>query len=645
MPLGAFGRLAASRRIIIRKGNENKAGARHSVYRHYGTTNSSFEAEDILNIPDALSTGKRTQKTDKGKPVNEYTLQGRGEETLHVITSDESGREVFITFYKTKEASPVARLTHSEEARAATDNTSTGKVTDNISSGQANQQENNDLPPKSSGRNGIDRFSSPSPTDNHKQRQLAIILRSNPMHDNIHLGIRSTKDIKTFEEAYDEGRKEAEKYGYDEFASYPDISNQMVEEARQNGKIRVYSSHPIQEGTFVTPSKMQARDYAGGGKVYSREVPLEDVAWINLDEGQYTPNSTTLYSLPENFSTARQSLEHSGISIDDEKLKKEFGLSDIILSKNGDIVTIDKLKAVKTGQGDGTRFMKALAEEADRNGWTLALTPSTDFGATSVSRLKQFYKQFGFKDNKGHNTDFRTRQSMVREPVDMTDDESRFSFSNSRAEFEKTQKEAVEKKGIVMPGLNERQVPVIEVPIHSFSGESPIKQARKWAKENIVGTHTLNDSDGNQIEYTISGKAVGKFLSESATKKSDSLGAHLSVLTKLPEVIAGSVEAEVHPDYQKGTDGTRSPENGFDSRKLVHRFYGAANIDGKTHRIRTTITESVEDGTNSPHSFEVTEIELLDDPMADGNNHTVNVGQHEADTKDRLSNNSIPLAI
>ncbi len=25
----------------------------------------------------------------------------------------------------------------------------------------------------------------------------------------------------------------------------------------------------------------------GGGKIYSQEIPLEDVAWINGDEGQY----------------------------------------------------------------------------------------------------------------------------------------------------------------------------------------------------------------------------------------------------------------------------------------------------------------------------------------------------------------------
>ncbi len=48
----------------------------------------------------------------------------------------------------------------------------------------------------------------------------------------------------------------------------------------------VYSSHPIENGAFVTPSKMQAKDYAGGGKVYSAKVKTSDVAWIDASEGQ-----------------------------------------------------------------------------------------------------------------------------------------------------------------------------------------------------------------------------------------------------------------------------------------------------------------------------------------------------------------------
>jgi len=120
-----------------------------------------------------------------------------------------------------------------------------------------------------------------------KHVQNEIIQQTNPMLDNIHTGIRSVDDIKTFEEAYEEGKRNGEEGGWEELASYPDITNEMIEEARRTGRITVYSSYPIKNGVFVTPSRMQAKDYAGEGKVYSKEVPVEDVAWIDLDEGQY----------------------------------------------------------------------------------------------------------------------------------------------------------------------------------------------------------------------------------------------------------------------------------------------------------------------------------------------------------------------
>lgn len=44
------------------------------------------------------------------------------------------------------------------------------------------------------------------------------------------------------------------------------------------------------------------------------------------------------------------------------------------------------------------------------------LTPSKDFGGTSVKRLTDFYKRFGFVENKGKNKDFTIRDTMYRVP-------------------------------------------------------------------------------------------------------------------------------------------------------------------------------------------------------------------------------------
>lgn len=120
------------------------------------------------------------------------------------------------------------------------------------------------------------------PVQDRKAKQLDLILKNNPANDDVHLWIRSTKDIHTaeevFKEAYDNGE-----------AMYPDFTLDMMDEALRSGEVTVYSSHPIKNGIFVTPSYMNARDYSGGGRVYSKKIRLTDVAWIDESEGQYAP--------------------------------------------------------------------------------------------------------------------------------------------------------------------------------------------------------------------------------------------------------------------------------------------------------------------------------------------------------------------
>ena len=114
-----------------------------------------------------------------------------------------------------------------------------------------------------------------------KAEQLRIIQENNPMEDSYHTGIRSVEDIKTFREAIEDPD-----WDYDEYD--PDYTRGMAENALKAGKIRVYSSYAIEKGTFVSPSRMEVESYSGDGTVYSRTVRLEDVAWIDPTQGQYT---------------------------------------------------------------------------------------------------------------------------------------------------------------------------------------------------------------------------------------------------------------------------------------------------------------------------------------------------------------------
>ena len=117
-------------------------------------------------------------------------------------------------------------------------------------------------------------------------------------------------------------------------------------------------------------------------------------------------------------------------------------------------------------------------------------------------------------------------------------------------------------------------------------------------------------------------------MSNSATKKSDNIGVHLASLKKLPEIISSSIEVEIHPDYTK-VNGTRNASNDINYETLVHRFYGAANIDNVVYRIKTTMRENISNSQQTTaHSYEVTKIELVEAPF----DNTSNMDEHLAMT-------------
>lgn len=98
-------------------------------------------------------------------------------------------------------------------------------------------------------------------------------------------------------------------------------------------------------------------------------------------------------------------------------LTEEFDGLKLSLSGTGNNVTLNKIiiPEDQRGQGAGTQVMQRVIDWADQNGKTVALTPSKDFGG-SVPRLKSFYKQLGFVENKGKNKDFEISESFYREP-------------------------------------------------------------------------------------------------------------------------------------------------------------------------------------------------------------------------------------
>lgn len=114
-----------------------------------------------------------------------------------------------------------------------------------------------------------------------KAQKAERIIKSNPMVDDYHTGIRNADDILDF--------NEARQFTLDDIgdvSSYPDVTQEILDNAAKTRKIRLYSSRPFSVGSFVSPSKMQAKDYAGKGKIYEGVFDIDDIAWLNADEGQ-----------------------------------------------------------------------------------------------------------------------------------------------------------------------------------------------------------------------------------------------------------------------------------------------------------------------------------------------------------------------
>jgi predicted GNAT family N-acyltransferase len=100
------------------------------------------------------------------------------------------------------------------------------------------------------------------------------------------------------------------------------------------------------------------------------------------------------------------------------KKYKEHGLeADVWNGKNAIELSKIVVPKEKRGEGIGSKFMEDLVSHADKQGKRVDLSPSKDFGASSVDRLKEFYKRHGFVENKGRNKDYAISHSMYRNPV------------------------------------------------------------------------------------------------------------------------------------------------------------------------------------------------------------------------------------
>jgi len=116
-------------------------------------------------------------------------------------------------------------------------------------------------------------------------------------------------------------------------------------------------------------------------------------------------------SINENVSALQAELEQKynlkSLFLSDMASRNAIELHSIIVNKE------------EQGSGTGSKVMQELIAYADANGKIVVLDPDLldkQHGTTSQSRLRKFYKRFGFIDNKGRNKNYEFRNLMIRYP-------------------------------------------------------------------------------------------------------------------------------------------------------------------------------------------------------------------------------------
>lgn len=254
--LGGVWRTVGGRRIFIKDGEDLATAMKNS---------GKFKKNEIKNEKDDKKT--KTKLTDEEKEEEIKKLQEEFEKTSLFDPKKAELRDKINMLEEDFEGTL-------EEYRAKKETDKQARIKSREEKENIKEQKIKEIEEK---RKQLEKDIKDAPKD--KLEQYEIIKENNPMLDDYHTGIRSPKDIKTWDEVINDE---------DSFA-WGDFTKEDAEKALKKGTITIYSSYPIKQGTFVSTSKIQAEEYAGGrgNKVYSKEIPLSEVAWINGDEGQY----------------------------------------------------------------------------------------------------------------------------------------------------------------------------------------------------------------------------------------------------------------------------------------------------------------------------------------------------------------------
>ena len=233
------------------------------------------------------------------------------------------------------------------------------------------------------------------------------------------------------------------------------LINRISEEANmffpltEDSNTRIAESYHKAKADGTNPNLVKAVEKVLGATVQEAKAPV-------AQEGQAKEEVVPSKTLPE-FALELQ--DKYGVELDllGGPESETLSLSRIIVPKE------------QRGKGVGAKVIEEVVQFADSNNKKLVLTPSKDFGGTSVKRLTDFYKRFGFVENKGKNKDFTIRDTMYRVPKAPAQAETAPAVSTKPAPVVKAA--PVAKKSAAQAKRDE---------IISRPASTPISLARQW---------------------------------------------------------------------------------------------------------------------------------------------------------------------
>jgi hypothetical protein len=161
--------------------------------------------------------------------------------------------------------------------------------------------------------------------------------------------------------------------------------------------------------------------------------------------------------------------------------------------------TLSRIELPKNmrSSGIGSSIMQDFVSMADAQGARINLSPSKDFGG-SVPRLKDFYKRFGFVENKGRNKDFSTRETMYRESAPQPPAPS---LPAPRNEAEAMARQVLEMRAAGRAGDVTEEMRAAADPQYMFANTPlPMDEASRMARREAM--YSKDRYHGSNMDFT-----------------------------------------------------------------------------------------------------------------------------------------------